>query len=106
MSDPAHACPLRPVRDKWLFRPALSPHQLDEREAASPSDLFTADPFKWDDADPQIQVCTVFNELPSDLFTADSFKGDDAHPQIQVCMVLKQLEGSASSLADACLNVA
>ena len=45
-----------PSRDKWLFRPALSPGQLDEREAAAPSELFTADPFKWDNADPQTQV--------------------------------------------------
>ena len=34
----------------------LSPNQLDEREAAAPSELFTADPFKWDDADPTTQA--------------------------------------------------
>lgn len=43
-------------REKWLFRPVLSPNQLDEREAAAPSELFTADPFKWDDADLETQV--------------------------------------------------
>ena len=44
------------LRLKWLFRPALSPAQMDEREASCPSELFTADPFKWDDADPKVQV--------------------------------------------------
>ncbi len=44
------------MREKWLFRPALSPAQMDEREASCPSELFTANPFKWDDADPQVQA--------------------------------------------------
>ncbi len=44
------------LRLKWLFRPALSPAQMDEREASCPSELFTSDPFKWDDADPKVQV--------------------------------------------------
>ena len=44
------------LREKWLFRHALSPAQMDEREASCPSELFTANPFKWDDADPQVQV--------------------------------------------------
>ena len=44
------------LRNKWLFRPALSPAEMDEREASCPSELFTSDPFKWDDADPKVQV--------------------------------------------------